>query len=74
MPVLEIKRAAPLTDIPGRLRHLAERIEGGHLAPDLALVVLRENDGLRFFGYGAYSSDDECRGIFLRAATDVGKN
>lgn len=77
MTVQEIKRSVPLTDIPGRLRDLADRIERGLLSPDLALVVFRytypsTSTTLSTHCYGDYRSTYECNGILLHAATGSG--
>ncbi len=76
MSLHEIHRGqAPLTDIVGRLRLLADQIESGKYKADLCCVVLKTppiDDGSHFvhtFSYGDYKSVYECDGLMMYAAT-----
>lgn len=48
----------PLNDIPGRLRHLADQIEKGELAPETMYVIMpRPKDFPRLWGFGNVDGD-----------------
>jgi hypothetical protein len=75
MSIVEMKRSAPLTDIPSRLRLLAEQIEkdvaDGTESPEFVSVVAYYGSGLgdfRVFGYGRIQQPMFCAGVLLGAA------
>ena len=39
-----LHRAPPLTDIAGRLRDFAMKVEAGEVSPDMVLILFRDND------------------------------
>lgn len=81
MSIVELKRQVPLTDIPARLRLLADKIESGEYPEaDLCLVVLRMDASkpegekrISQFAYGNYHNVYECDGLMLYAIHSGGK-
>lgn len=68
--VRQLHAAPPLTDIAGRLRDLADRVERGEVEPEAAYVVLVHQDSFQpsFYGYGAVADRHGIAGLFHHVA------
>jgi hypothetical protein len=58
----------PLSDIPARLRKLADELEASNEFSQLVLVGVREDKSISAFGFGEYHGCFHCAGILLSAA------
>jgi len=66
--VLDFPIERPLTDVVGRLRHLADRIEAGEQEALVAVVVLVGSDGEpQVLGFGDIGRSVEAVGWLARA-------
>lgn len=58
----------PLTDVPGRLRKLAQQIEAGEQPGRIAIVVTVDDDGrTHLYGFGEIGRSAEALGWLVRA-------
>jgi hypothetical protein len=63
----------PLTDIPARLRLLAEQIEDGEFGDVASINVAVEADGVVTpLGFGESWDESRAMGLFMRAANRIG--
>lgn len=72
MNVVEFPIDVALTNVPGRLRKLADDIEAGKQPARIAIVVLVDNqDNTALLGYGEIGQSVEALGWIVRAMRDV---
>lgn len=68
--VVRLHDLPPLTDIAGRLRHLADQVERGEIQPESAYVVFGMQDAFEpiFYGFGRIADRHGVAGVFAHVA------
>ena len=72
MTVVDFPISTPLTDVPGRLRKLADDIESGEQSARIAIIVVVDNhDETSVLGYGDIGTSAEALGWMVRAMRGI---
>jgi hypothetical protein len=72
MNIVDFPIVTPLTDVSGRLRELADKIDAGKSPGRIAIVVLvDEHDETSVLGYGDIGTSAEALGWMVRAMRGI---